>query len=196
MISHGLRCALALTVFLALAGRGEAQSVTLDWDPSPSADVLGYKVYIGTSPGVFTSSHTVTGTTFTFSGQPAVVYYFAVSAFNDDAESAKTPFVAKFTDQDISGVAMKAAHIIELRKTINEARAVNGLSPTAWTDPVLVPGVTTVKAAHLLELRTAISGVYSKRALPAPFFSPTLNPGTLITTTHVGEIRMALTNLK
>jgi hypothetical protein len=186
-----------LTVLAAFAGRADAQAITLEWDPSPSTDVLGYKVHVGTSPGVYTSSYTVTGTSFTFAAeQPAVVYYFAVSAFNDGAESPKTPFVAKFTDQEIDGIAVKAAHLTELRKTINEARIVNGLSPTAWTDPEIVPGVTKVKAAHVLELRTAISGVYSKRALPAPFFSSSLNTGAFITNTHVDEIRMALTNLK
>jgi hypothetical protein len=192
----GFRCALAVIVFVALAGQGDAQTITLQWDPSPSTDVVGYKVHVGTSPGVYTSSYTVTGTTFTFSPSPAVVYYFAVSAFNEGAESAKTPFVAKFTDHSITGVAVKAAHISELRTTINEARAANGLSAMVWTDPELVPGVTEVKAAHLLELRTAISGVYTRRSLPAPTFSPTVSAGALITTTHVGEIRTALNNLK
>jgi len=33
-----------------------AQSVRLDWDPSPSADVVNYRIYFGTNSGCYTST--------------------------------------------------------------------------------------------------------------------------------------------
>ena len=36
-------------VMLVLAGEMNAQSVTLAWDPSPSASIAGYRIYYGTN---------------------------------------------------------------------------------------------------------------------------------------------------
>jgi hypothetical protein len=59
--------------------------VTLTWNPNPETNLAGYRVYVGTSSGVYTTlnvdvsnvtSYTVTGLA------PGHTYYFAVSAYD------------------------------------------------------------------------------------------------------------------
>jgi hypothetical protein len=59
-------------------------TATLSWGPSTSTNVAGYKVYVGTASGVYSSSITVgSATTYTVSNLGvASTYYFAVAAYN------------------------------------------------------------------------------------------------------------------
>jgi hypothetical protein len=50
-----------------------------------------------------------------------------------------------------AGAVIRAAHITELREALAQA-----CSPPAYTDPVLVPGVTPARAVHITELRSAV----------------------------------------
>ncbi len=60
--------------------------VKLAWDPVP--DVLGYKVYVGTSSRSYGDPVTLgLDTTWTFSPPGAGTYYFVVTAFNATEES-------------------------------------------------------------------------------------------------------------
>jgi hypothetical protein len=76
-------------------------SVALAWDPSTSADVVDYRVYVSTVPGVFTTStragnvtrHTVNNLL------PGVMYYFAVTAISRaELESEFSNAVSTLTD--------------------------------------------------------------------------------------------------
>ena len=61
-----------------------ATTATLSWAPSTSTNLAGYKVYIGTASGVYSSSLTV-GNTTTYTVSNLGVghtYYFAVAAYN------------------------------------------------------------------------------------------------------------------
>ena len=62
-----------------------AGSVTLAWDASPDANVVGYRVYYGVASGSYTNSAAVGNvTTATFANLvDGVTYYFAASAFDD-----------------------------------------------------------------------------------------------------------------
>jgi hypothetical protein len=67
-------------------------SVTLAWNPSPDADVTGYRVYYGPASGSYTNSiavGNVTSNTITglVNGAP---YYFAVTAY--DWRGMESPF--------------------------------------------------------------------------------------------------------
>jgi len=60
-----------------------AGDVTLQWDPNPETDVVGYKVYYGTSSRTYSSPVPLgLQTTYTVAGLASGTYYFAVTAFN------------------------------------------------------------------------------------------------------------------
>jgi fibronectin type 3 domain-containing protein len=64
--------------------------VMLAWDPNTETDLAGYKVYVGTSSGVFTAPLAVGNiTSYTVTGlAPGNTYYFVVTAYDQDgAES-------------------------------------------------------------------------------------------------------------
>jgi RHS repeat-associated protein len=62
-------------------------------------------------------------------------------------------------------VLIKAAHIVELRARLDEARAALGLSPATYTDPGLTAG-TIVKAVHIQELRQRVTEALAGGSAP------------------------------
>ncbi|HEY3053227.1 MAG TPA: SBBP repeat-containing protein [Thermoanaerobaculia bacterium] len=60
-----------------------------------------------------------------------------------------------YTDNTLTGVAIKAVHISELRTQLNAALTALGLPAPGYTDPTLTPGATIIKKAHVQELRDA-----------------------------------------
>jgi predicted phage tail protein len=73
----------ALFLFLFLLGQGAAADISLAWDASTSANISGYKVYVGTASGSY-GTPTAVGNqlSYTVSGLTAGTYYFAVTAVN------------------------------------------------------------------------------------------------------------------
>ena len=68
-----------LATFAARAAH--AQSISLQWDPNTESDVAGYWVYVGNSPGSYSSTidvGNVTSYTFNGTGQR---YCFAIAAY-------------------------------------------------------------------------------------------------------------------
>ena len=62
----------------------ETRSVTLAWDANAEPDIAGYKVYWGTSSGVYNQFDDVSQTTALVSDLTVGVrYYFAVTAYNE-----------------------------------------------------------------------------------------------------------------
>ncbi len=77
------RALLALAGMLSVGGTGLAAEVRLAWDPSPSPEVIGYRLYWGTQSRLYTSSLDAgLVTTATVSGLVAgTTYYFAATAY-------------------------------------------------------------------------------------------------------------------
>jgi len=78
------RSLAALAMILALGNAMAQTTLTARWAANPETDIAGYKVYLGTTSGYYSSVQTVTsGTSFVFTGlAPATTYYCAVQAYN------------------------------------------------------------------------------------------------------------------
>ena len=73
----------AVAWWAILSGNAIAGPITLAWSPNPEPDITGYRVLVGTAPGVYTQTFDVPSnrTTFTFSSATTGIrYYFAVAA--------------------------------------------------------------------------------------------------------------------
>ena len=66
--------ALAVILYVISAVSANAAPVTIAWDPSPDATVIGYQVYVGTSSGSYAETFDVgLATSFTYSPSDASV---------------------------------------------------------------------------------------------------------------------------
>jgi hypothetical protein len=100
-----------------------------------------------------------------------------------------------FTDDPLQAriTLVKAVHLNELRRWIDELRVRFTLGAYTWTDATLVPGATAVKAAHVTELRTALAAVYTAAGRAVPTWNPpTIAAGTVISSAQVAEVRAAI----
>ena len=75
---------LLLLAFPLLSQVASADQVSLAWDPNPSPDVAGYKVYYGTASRTYGASLDVGNvTTYTLTGlTPGQTYFIAVTDYN------------------------------------------------------------------------------------------------------------------
>ena len=128
--------------------------------------------------------------------------YRGAAADGHDAgfdEDAFTTLPAAFTDATLSaGVSrVRAVHVTELRRRIDDLRLHNGLPAAAWTDATLGTNVT-VKAVHLTEMRSALADVYAILLRAAPVYTDSTVTGgvTPIRAAHVSELRTAIAALE
>ena len=193
-----VRSLLSVVFVVAFASSVRADDVTLHWDANPETDnVIGYRVFVGTIPGVYTESFDVGNvTTYTVGNrQPDVMYYFAVAAYDARAEGPKA-VVGWPLDGSLAHVPVKAAHITQLRAGINQLRIAGGLPAYPWTDATLVPGVTLVRVTHLVEMRSALAELYAWRHQPLTFNEGIVPGATPIRASHISELRQALFDIQ
>ncbi len=79
--------------FVGFSSAATADTAILAWDPSPSGNVAGYKVYYGLSSGNYTDAIDVAGELTAQIGGLVVgkTYYFVVTAYNGSGvESARS----------------------------------------------------------------------------------------------------------
>ena len=79
---------------------------------------------------------------------------------NPRAENLPTP-----------GGSIWAVHITDLRICVDAARTGVGLTPFAWSDPNIAPGVTAVRAVHMREIRHALDAAYARAGVSAPRYT-------------------------
>jgi hypothetical protein len=161
---------------------------------------LSYQWYVGTSG---TSSTPIAGATVSIYTTPALTgttnYWVRVSnSFGSPAASNTARLTLVFSDDVLTAGSnlIRAVHITELRQRIDVLRQRGGVSPFAWTDPVL-SGVF-MKTVHILELRAALGGVYSAAGRTPPAYTdPALVAGqTAIKAIHISELRAAVVALE
>jgi hypothetical protein len=82
----------ALLLSISVYANAQATNkVTLAWDRSPDASVVGYKIYFGPAPSSYTNSVTVGNVTNTVISNlvATVTYFFAATAYDgSELESA------------------------------------------------------------------------------------------------------------
>lgn len=88
-----------------------APDVSLVWDRSPDATVVGYRLHSGTESGIYTEhldvgAHTSTAVTGLFRGE---TYYFAVTAYTADGIESDPSNEVSFTIPPGLRLARKAA---------------------------------------------------------------------------------------
>ena len=92
---------------------------------------------------------------------------------------------------------VKAIHFTEFRNTIDIIRLTCGLGTFAWTDPMLIPGITPINAIHLAELRTALNDAYlAVGRTPPTYTDPTAAAGLIIQAIHLNELRAGVRALQ
>ena len=98
-----------------------AASVTLAWDHSPDASVVGYRIYYGVASGSYTNSAAVGyGTNATLTGlNSSVTYYFAATAYDGTGlesafsnETSYTTPVPPVTPPSVTGFRFRVAAIL------------------------------------------------------------------------------------
>ena len=112
---------------IPLASAAHAGSVTLAWDRSQEPDVVGYRVYYGTTSHHYTSMRSVgNSTTCTISNlEPGMTYYFAVTAYgtsgSESAYSQEIPYTVPFVDPDGDGMPDDWERLYGLDPFVNDA---------------------------------------------------------------------------
>ena len=91
----GILAALLLVSVLA-----QAASIQVTWNANTEPDLAGYKVYMGTAPGVYGAPvdvGNVTAYTATLTPATGTTYYFALTAYDTSGnESVKSDEVSAF----------------------------------------------------------------------------------------------------
>jgi hypothetical protein len=96
--------------------------------------------------------------------------------------------IAFTNDPLTAGIAVKRAHVQELRTAVNAFRAAAGLTPAVFTDdPLALLGV--IRATHIAQLQTNLNAARVAVGLAPVSYAETVNTGLKPKTAHVAEIR-------
>jgi hypothetical protein len=164
--------------------------VQVTWNAVTGA--TSYQVYRRNPGGAFTLRGTSLTTSFTDTTSSGTAYLYRVRAVNAGGSSgdsaADLATTVMFSDDPLAaGVAIKAAHLGELRTAVNAVRAQAGLSAATYTDPAAA-GVV-VKAVHITELRSSLDTAMSALGLATGGWTDASLSGVRIKATHFQEIR-------
>lgn len=80
------------------------ESITLAWDPDPSHNVAGYRLYYGTHSGVYPQVAELGLNTAVFVGslRPGNTYYFVVTAYDFQARESSASNEVSFSTAEIT----------------------------------------------------------------------------------------------
>ena len=167
-------------------------TATVSWTPVSGA--TGYSVYRSPSTlSVYSLVGTAAGTTLNDSGLSAnTTYLYKVAADGVGGPSAQSAADAAttivFTDSGtLTGVAVKTAHLTELRTAVNAMRAAAGLSAFTFTG-----SSTLISGIHVTELRQALDAARTQIGLATlTYTDPTITAGTTkVKAAHWSELRL------
>lgn len=189
------QAAAALPTPTGLVAQSTTQtSVTVTWQPSSGA--TAYRLERAATNGIFTLLSAAATSPYTDNSATSNhAYLYRVQATNGGQSSAYSPLdyatTYTYTDDPLVAQAttLKAAHITELRATIDALRVISGLAPGSYTDATLTG--LAAKAVHITELRTQLNQARTALGLGLVSFTDTITTGTPIKAVHVQELRDA-----
>jgi hypothetical protein len=160
---HTFTRSLALMGAVLLAAAGStvsAGTASLAWDPVVAADLAGYRVYYGTSPGSYTQSVDVGNVTqTTISGlTDCTTYYFGVKAY-DTAANESTTYSNQVQGWSRPVVTSATPSAAEQGRTLTVTIAGTNFAPGATADfsnAGIVVNSTTVNACGQLTLNVTV----------------------------------------
>jgi hypothetical protein len=199
IVSHPCEALAAVTApaSLSVTSTSNAQ-ITVTWSVATGA--ARYQVErASNSAGPYTVVGSPTTNSFNDGAVTAgTTYIYRVRAV--DSTGNLSPYsnivvgtAVTYTDPQLAAglTPIKAAHMTELRQTINSVRRAAALPESAWTDANLFGA--TVRAVHLQELRDSLNQALAALKAPVPAYTdPTLATGaggTFIKAVHIEELR-------
>jgi len=143
----------------ALAG-----DVTLQWDPNPETDVVGYKVYYGTSSRTYSAPISLgLQSAYTVTGLAAGTYYFAVTAFNvDGLESAFSNEVS--TTVTGTGTSVTCDINGDGQRTVADVQTVSNAVLAASSNSIY--DINKDGKVDILDVQTLVNVVLGLRSCP------------------------------
>ena len=163
---------IALLVSLTITDAARAGSIWIEWDRSPDPSVIGYRVSVGTSPGVYTQTFDVgSATSFVYQASESRLYYLAVASYaaGPVVGPLSSPISATPSDTPAGGGPSDASSFYEAiwRSGAAAASAARSVSSTAAASrgvralasaggPSLPSAVCWDSSAECLTVRTVI----------------------------------------
>ena len=141
-----------------------AGDVTLQWDPNPETDVVGYKVYYGTSSRTYSAPIPFgLQSTYTVTGLAAGTYYFAVTAFNvDGLESAFSNEVS--TTVTGTGTSVTCDINGDGQRTVADVQTVSNAVLAASSNSIY--DINKDGRVDILDVQTLVNVVLGLRSCP------------------------------
>lgn len=195
---------LSLTPPTALTATASGASVALQWTAAAGAD--GYKVERNVGSGGWVDGPVVNGgSTVTANDVPTapngVVLYRVRARFGgsySEPSNHEVSYVGAFTDDPVLAAppftAVKAEHIIELRRAVNVLRAIGGAAAAYPPESLDVNALRgqPVRDEDFTTLMTALNAARSlpEVGLPSATFRTTPMPNTPILRTQIEDLRL------
>ncbi len=170
-------------------------SVLITWNGSAGATYQVTRVQAGNVQ--VTAGSSTSGSVVDSPVSANTSYLYKVRAISPSVSPFGTPDLATtviFTDPSlVTGIAIKAAHITELRTAVDAVRSLASLGGGSYTtNPSPASGVA-IKAAHLTELRTALDQARATVFLSLPaivYTTPNIVAGTTkISAADINDLR-------
>jgi hypothetical protein len=168
----GWRITVALAFVLIAAAGVPATSwasvpsvISVVWDANPEPEVTGYRIYIGTEPGVYEQKYDVgLSTTFRYIAAAGRQYYFAVAAYSDNATSPLSAEVSAFADPFFEVFASAGADAPCAHCADRLFRA-EGLGPVSAVTPAADGRLFFIEDGRHVRIAAAAPGATAARAL-------------------------------
>ncbi|HKR66536.1 MAG TPA: fibronectin type III domain-containing protein [Thermoanaerobaculia bacterium] len=165
-----------------------ASQINLSWPAASGA--TSYEIWRSSLNSSYALVNMTSSTAYSDSGLTANrTYLYKVRAVGGTTFSpTDVATTVVFTDPALTGVAVKAVHLTELRSAADAMRAGGGLTAGTYTS---IAAGSTITRTHILQLRTALDAARAALGLPAlTYTDPTITPeSTTIKAAHVEELR-------